>query len=286
MMARKGRLFCLAVAIVTALSVAGCIHSIKNAPRERIGVMGALDSEIELIKEAMGQHSSTIVAGRTYYLGQIGAHRVVLVKAGVGKVNAAMAAQTMINRFGVKSVVFAGIAGGINPDLHVGDVVISNKVIQHDYGFLGKDGFHPGKISIPDLEGGERAVAYFEPDPHLVEVASRAASRVSFPAPDTAMSLHVAGPIKVYEGCIVTGDQFIASEEKRVWLHETFDAYATEMEGGAVAQVCVANGVPFVIIRTLSDLANEDASIDIEKFFSYASHNSATLVLEMLRLLR
>jgi len=285
MMVPTKRLSYFAVVIITALSVSGCIHSIRSSPLEPIGVMGALDSEIELIKEAMGQHSSTIVAGRTYHLGKIGVHRVVLVKAGVGKVNAAMVAQAMINRFGVKSVVFTGIAGGINPDLHVGDVVISNKVIQHDYGFLGKDGFHPGKIAIPDMEGGEMAVAYFEPDSHLVGVARRAASRVSFPTPDTTISLHVAGPIKVYEGCIVTGDQFIASEEKRVWLQETFDAYATEMEGGAVAQVCVINGVPFVIIRTLSDLANEDASIDIEKFFSYASHNSAMLVLEMLRLL-
>lgn len=285
-MVHKGRLFHLAVLIITALSIAGCMHSVKSSLREPIGVMGALDSEIELIKEAMDKHSSAIVAGRTYYQGNIGAHRLVLVKAGVGKVNAAMAAQTMISRFGVRSVVFTGIAGGINPNLHVGDVVISNKVIQHDYGFLGKDGFYPGKISIVDATGEERAVAYFEPDSHLVEVARKAADRVSFPAPDTTISLHVAGTIRVYEGCIVTGDQFIASEEKRVWLQETFDAYATEMEGGAVAQVCVANGIPFVVIRTLSDLANEDASIDIEKFFSYASENSATLVLEMLKLLR
>jgi adenosylhomocysteine nucleosidase len=285
MMVRTRKLYCLAIVAITAFAVSGCMQSIRRSPLEPIGIMGALDSEIELIKEAMGQHSSTMAAGRTYYRGKIGVHSVVLVKAGVGKVNAAMAAQAMINRFGVKNIIFTGIAGGINPDLHVGDVVISNKVIQHDYGFLGKDGFHPGKISMPDAAGEERAVAYFEPDSHLVGVARRAADRVNFPTPDTTISPHVAGPIKVYEGCIVTGDQFIASEEKRVWLQETFDAYATEMEGGAVAQVCAANGVPFVIVRTLSDLANEDASIDIEKFFFYASHNSATLVLEMLKLL-
>jgi len=282
---RANRIAFLLVFLIAVLCVSGCRDFASRSGIEPIGVMGALDSEIELIREGMKLRSAEIISGRTYYEGEIEGHRVVLVKAGVGKVNAALTAQVMIDRFGVGSIVFTGIAGGINPDLHVGDVVISDRVIQHDFGLISKDAFQPWKITIGDTAGGEKEVSYFEADSHLVELARRAAERVDFPDPDTAISIHVVGKVRVYLGCIVTGDQFIASEGKRVWLQKTFDAYATEMEGGAVAQVCATNGLPFVIIRTLSDLANEDASVDIEKFFSYAAQNSATLVLEMLKLM-
>jgi adenosylhomocysteine nucleosidase len=275
----------LCVVLVAALLMSGCAQSVRHAGLEPIGIMGALDSEIELIKQGMRLHSSTVVSGRTFYEGDIEGHRVVLVKAGVGKVNAAMTAQIMTDRFKVRSMIFTGIAGGVNPELHVEYVVISNKVIQHDYGLMARDGFHPGGVPMSDTAGTWTDVPYFEPDSRLVAYAMKAAGRVSFPQPDSTVSPHVSGPIKVFEGCIVTGDQFIASEEKRVWLQNTFDAYATEMEGAAVAQVSESNGVPFVIIRTLSDLANEDADIDIAKFFSYAAHNSAMLVLEMLRIM-
>lgn len=275
-------LFVLALIVVC---IAGCIQHLPVGNEERIGIMGALDSEIHLLKKRMTLHDSTLISGRKYYEGEIEGHSVVLVKAGVGKVNAAMTAQAMIDRLGVTSVIFTGIAGGINPDLYVGDVVISNRVIQHDYGLIGGDGFRPREIAVGDSVGEEKNLPYFEPDTHLMRIARVAAQGLDFPEPDSAMSVRAATSVKVYLGCIVTGDQFIASEEKRRWLLETFDAYATEMEGGAVAQVCVSNEVPFVIIRTLSDLANEDASVDIEKFFAYASHNSALLVLEMLKLI-
>jgi adenosylhomocysteine nucleosidase len=247
--------------------------------------MGALDSEIELIKEKMSVRDSSVVSGRRFYEGEVEGHRIMLVKAGVGKVNAAMTAQVLIDRFRVDRIIFTGIAGGIKRDLYVGDVVISNKVIQHDYGLISGEGFQPRQIAIGDSSGEEGTLKHFEPDTHLVRIAMNAAERLDFPAPDTAMSSRVSDDVKIYLGCIVTGDQFIASEEKRQWLEETFGAYATEMEGGAVGQVCVSNGVPFVVVRTLSDLANEDASVDIEKFFAYASRNSAMLVLEMLKLI-
>ncbi|MFQ5905697.1 MAG: 5'-methylthioadenosine/adenosylhomocysteine nucleosidase [bacterium] len=273
--------FCL----IVLLCMSGCMGLSSRSVLEPIGIMGALDSELELIRDGMKLRSAKIISGRVYYEGQIEGHRVVVVKAGVGKVNAAMTAQVMIDRFGVGSVIFTGIAGGINPGLHIGDLVISSKLIQHDYGLISGDVLRPWKIAIGDSSGRDKPVSHFEPDSHLVALARRAAGRVDFPEPDTAISIHVVGPVKVYEGCIVTGDQFIASEKKRVWLQETFDACAVEMEGGAVAQVCATNGLPFVIIRTLSDLANEDARIDVEKFLSYAAHNSAALVLEMLKLL-
>jgi len=263
----------------------GCTEAPSGFAARPIGIIGALDSEIELIKEEMTLEDSTVISGRKFYIGQVEGHRIVLVKAGVGKVNAAMTAQLMIDIFSVESIVFTGIAGGIAPDLHVGDVVISSRVVQHDYGLISGEGFQPWRIAIGDSAGAERPVEYFEPDTHLVRIAMTAAKRLDFPDPDSAISARVSGPVEIHLGCIVTGDQFIASEVKRRWLEETFGAYATEMEGGAVAQVCVSNGVPFVVVRTLSDLANEDASVDIEKFLVYASHNSAMLVLEMLRLI-
>ncbi len=265
--------------------LSGCGRTGPGSGLEPVGIIGALDSEIELLKEKATIRTSRTIAGRIYHEGELEGRRVVLVKAGVGKVNAAMTAQLLIDEFEVGSVVFTGIAGGINPALHVGDVVISEKLIQHDYGLISEDGFKPWRIVIADSAGGERSLPYFEPDSQLVSIAESAARQVDFPSPDSTMSIHVAGPVRSYLGCIVTGDQFIASEEKRAWLEESFGAYATEMEGGAVAQVCVSNGVPFVIVRTLSDLANEDANIDIERFFEYASRNSALLVLEMLRLM-
>jgi adenosylhomocysteine nucleosidase len=282
---RRENLWICVLLVTAVVCLFGCPDTRSGSAIERVGVMGALDSEIELIKEKMSLEDSSVVSGRRFYVGEVEGHRVVLVKAGVGKVNAAMTAQLMIERFGVDKVVFTGIAGGIAPDLYVGDVVISKKVIQHDYGLVSKDGFQPWRIAVGDSSGREVPLEYFEPDTQLVRIAMSAARELEFPAPDTTISGRVGDTVKVYLGCIVTGDQFIASEEKRRWLEETFDAYATEMEGGAVAQVCVSNGVPFVVVRTLSDLANEDASVDIEKFFAYASRNSAMLVLEMLRLM-
>jgi adenosylhomocysteine nucleosidase len=271
--------------VFVLISFIGCERTVPGSHLEPVGIIGALDSEIELLKEKADIRTIRVIAGRVYHEGEIGGRRVVLVKAGVGKVNAAMTAQLLIDKFGVGSVVFTGIAGGINPALHVGDVVISKSVIQHDYGLMSKDGFKPRRIAIADSAGVEISVPYFQPDSLLVAIAESAAHRVDFPPVDSSVSIHGAGPVRSYLGCIVTGDQFIASEEKRVWLEETFGAYATEMEGGAVAQVCVSNNVPFVIVRTLSDLANEDANVDIERFFAYASRNSALLVLEMLRLM-
>jgi adenosylhomocysteine nucleosidase len=279
---RRGR--CLYTLIVlTALCVLGCFQRLPVEGFRVIGVMGALDSEIELIKQQMDLADSLVISGRKYYTGEVHGHRIVLVKAGVGKVNAAMSTQLMIDRFRVRTIIFTGIAGGIAPELKVGDIVISDRVIQHDYGLASVDGFHPWSVEVGDSTGAGKPVEYFEPDSQLMRTAMAAAEMLDFPEPESTISPRATSSVRVCLGCIVTGDQFIASEKKRRWLDETFGAYATEMEGGAVAQVCVANGVPFVVVRTLSDLANEDASVDIEKFFAYASRNSAMLVLEMLR---
>ena len=240
--------------------------------------MGALDAEISHLKGGMIVHKEKILVGRVFSIGTLEGEDVVLVKAGVGKVNAALTAQILIESFDIQSLIFTGVAGGIDTSLHVGDIVISSKVIQHDYGLISPDGFHPLVIRLPQGKEEEKHTTHFLSDSLLIKLALTAVKKTNFPE-----SPFTKNKPKVVLGVVVTGDQFIASEEKRKWLEETFQASCVEMEGGAVAQICTTYDIPFVILRSLSDLANEEATIDFEKFVDYASKNSTLLVLQIVK---
>jgi adenosylhomocysteine nucleosidase len=237
-----------------------------------IGIMGAMEVELDLISKDMVIEEVDTIATKIYKSGKIYGVPCVMARAGVGKVGAAQTAQMLITEYGVDVVIFTGVAGGINPQLDIGDIVVSSNVVHHDFGQILPDAFTPYDT-----------VGYFA-DTVLVGLALQAAGNIELqPIPE-----EMRGADEVPEvilGRVATGDQFISSEVKRLWIEETFHADCVEMEGAAVAQICAVNDVPFVIIRSLSDLANEEAEVDFEVFVVYAATNSSLLVKEMLKLL-
>jgi adenosylhomocysteine nucleosidase len=235
-----------------------------------IGIMGALKVEVETIDDAMIIDRVDTIGGKVYKVGKIFDSECVLVNAGVGKVASAQTAQTLIMRYDVHMIIFTGVAGGINPALDVGDIVISRDVVQHDFGQIWPDSFVPF-----DTTG-------FYADSMLIDIALDAAQNVDLINVPAESGMKGRMP-HVVLGRIATGDQFISSEDKRIWIAQVFDADCVEMEGAAVAQICAAYDIPFLIIRSLSDLANENADVDFQTFVLYAAQNSSKLVKEIIK---
>ena len=164
----------------------------------------------------------------------------------------------MIDNYHPEAIINVGVAGALNPELHVGDIVISKDAAQHDFDtcFFGDS---PGFISVINK-------IYFEADETLMRAADRAAAELAIP--------HRIGRI-------VTGDQFICNEEKKQWLVKQFQGDCTEMEGGAIAHACTMNDVPFVIIRAISDGASDGASMQYEEFVNLAAARAMQLIQKM-----
>jgi len=256
--------------MVTALIV---LFLSSNQPK-LIGIVGAMDVEVALIKEEMMVEKVDTISRRIFTVGKLDGVPCICVRAGIGKVNAALTAEILIMEYGVDVLVFTGVAGGINPELQIGDIVIAERVMHHDFGQITPDAFVPW-----DTTG-------FLADSFLVAITEQAAENVMFDSVPQKIRKKATYFPRVIIGRVTTGDQFIASEEKRAWIEKMFRADCVEMEGAAVAQVCVINNVPFVIIRSLSDLANENADIDFETFVLYAAKNSSLIVREIMKLLK
>jgi len=210
-----------------------------------LAVIGAMKEEIDLIKAAMTASGQQTHAGIETVQGEFGGVDIVLAQCGIGKVNATICTQMLIDRFQPGALVFSGVAGGLLPNMRVGDVVIASHLIQYDMdltAFGRRHGEVPGQES--------RMV---ESDPGMVQKAASAYD-AAFPASAEGPSLML--------GTVVSGDRFIQDPETLRWLQREFSALATEMEGAAVGYTCGLNGVPFVVIRALSDTASETASGD------------------------
>jgi adenosylhomocysteine nucleosidase len=179
----------------------------------------------------------------------------------VGKVNAAVTTQILIDQFQVEQVIFTGVAGAIHPDLQIGDIVVSTDCLQHDMDATPL-GFAPGQIPFSEQW-------IWQADPQLVKRAVEAGRKLD-------------GEIRVVTGRILSGDQFVASREKVAKLHEQFAAHCTEMEGAAVGQVCAMNGIPFVIVRSMSDKADGSAHVNFVEFTKLAAQRSFEIVRHML----
>lgn len=228
-----------------------------------MGIIGAMEEEIALIREKMQIDKQEVVSGMTFYVGQLEDRPVVVVQCGVGKVNAAICAQTLIIRFGATSIVNSGVAGTLRPDISIGDIVVSTDAVQHDMDCTSL-GYPKGAILYSDMR-------FFPADDLLRQSAVQAAWRTT-------------GDVQVIEGRICSGDQFIAGSYAKQTLLQEFEGACCEMEGAAIAQVCVLNTVPFVIIRTISDSADESGRMSYELFQKQAAHNSASIVCELARL--
>ncbi|MDO4588619.1 MAG: 5'-methylthioadenosine/adenosylhomocysteine nucleosidase [Fusobacterium sp.] len=223
----------------------------------RIGIIGAMNEEVIELKSIMSDIQVENLGNLEFFKGNLLGKEVVLVEGGIGKVNASICATLMIEHFKVSKVLFTGVAGGTNPDINIGDIVIGVDQIEHDFNATAF-GYALGQIPRMDSY-------IFEADKELVDLAY-------------SVAVEKFGAEKVRKGRIVSGDEFVASVEKINWLRETFNADCTEMEGASVAHVCHVFKMPFLIIRAISDKANHDAKVDFPEFVKLAAKNSKTII--------
>lgn len=222
---------------------------------KRIGIIGAMEKEVAVLKDRMNIEKEIEKAGMTFRLGTIGNTEVVLVQCGIGKVNAAACTQILADCFDVTHILNTGIAGSLDDRLAIGDIVVSTDALLHDMDAT-PFGYEAGQV--PGL-----SVKAFPADEEFRAMAVEAARTA---APD----------IQVYEGRVVSGDQFISSQEKKDAIKAAFGGLCTEMEGAAIAQTAWLNHIPFVILRSISDNAGDDAGKDYTEIESEAAaHCSA-----------
>ena len=223
----------------------------------KIGIIGAMETEVELLRGEAGAASHACVAGMDFCEGVFDGKPVVIAQCGVGKVNAAICAQIMITRFQVNRIINTGVAGSLDLRVRIGDLVISADAVQHDMDARPL-GCRQGEIPYSDL-------SVFPADPDLRRIARAAAEEIE---PE----------IGIFEGRICSGDQFIASRESKRMIKQEFDGLCCEMEGAAIAQVCHVNRVPWVILRAISDCADDSEEVSYAQFVDKAARTSARIV--------
>ncbi|WP_297598528.1 5'-methylthioadenosine/adenosylhomocysteine nucleosidase [uncultured Cetobacterium sp.] len=227
-----------------------------------IGIIGAMNEEVVQLKEAMILENTKEIGGYNFFEGKLLEKNIVLVECGIGKVNAAICSTLLIQEFNVDKVLFTGVAGALNPEINIGDIVVSTDLVEHDFDATAF-GYDHGVI--PRME-----ISKFQSDKELVELAKNVA-------------IDNFGKNRVFMGTILSGDVFVASIDKINWLRETFNGECTEMEGAAVAHVCHVLKKPFVIIRSISDKANHDANMNFDEFVKLAAQNSKVIIEGMLK---
>ena len=228
----------------------------------RIGIIGAMDIEVDALKEQMTGVTRVNKASMEFYQGKLNGKDVVVVRSGIAKVNAAVCTQILADVFEVEAVINTGIAGSLRNEINIGDIVVSTDALQHDMDAV-EFGYPKGQI--PGMK-----VFSFVANAALRETAVRVCQKVN---PD----------IQVFEGRIVSGDQFVARAEVKNEIIKEFAGYCTEMEGASIAQAAYLNGIPFVVVRAISDKADNSATMDYPTFERQAAQHCVNLVGEMLR---
>lgn len=227
-----------------------------------LGIIGAMDEEVNQLKKHMTDVTICTKASMDFYSGKLNGKDVVIVRSGIGKVNAAVCSQILADDFKVSTLINTGIAGSLRAEINIGDVVLSKDVLHHDVDCVAF-GYPLGQVPRMD-------VLSFEADTALIELAKKSCEKVN---PE----------IGIFTGRIVSGDQFISNREKKSWISQNFNGYCTEMEGVAIAQTAYLNKIPFIIIRAISDKADDSAEMDYPAFESLAIERSVKLMLEMVR---
>ena len=227
-----------------------------------LGIIGAMDEEVVKVKEQMENVQIMTKAAMEFFEGMVNGHPVVVVRSGIGKVNAAMCTQILADAYHVDAIINTGIAGSLNADINIGDIVLSTDTLEHDMDAVAF-GYPLGQIPRMDTLS-------FKADERLRKIAKQSCEKVN---PDVA----------VFEGRIVSGDQFVSDKVKKQWLVEHFSGYCTEMEGAAIAHAAYLNQIPFLIIRAISDKADDSATVDYPTFEAKAIEHSVKLILELCR---
>lgn len=230
----------------------------------KLGIIGAMDVEVAVLKEKMTQVEISTHAGMSYYEGLLDGAHVVVVQCGVGKVNAAMCAQILCSVFDVTHIVNTGIAGSLRAELDIADLVISKDAIHHDFDL------HFWGRPIGQVPGMD--VVAFPADKKLVEYAYAAAESVN--------------PGHTHIGTVASGDQFICSSEQKKMIIANTDASCAEMEGASIAHTAYRNGIPFVIIRAISDKADDSAEMDYPTFEALAAKRCAAVTMAFAAMLK
>ncbi len=223
---------------------------------KKIGIIGAMELEVTALKDKMQLDATTTKAGMNFFEGTLNDISVVIVQSGIGKVNAGICVQILVDLFNVSHIINTGIAGSLNANLDIGDIVISKEVCYHDVD-VSIFGYSLGQIPGQDT--------YFIADETLASTA-------------LATCKSVLPEVTCHMGNVVTGDQFISSKEVKEQIISNLKADCAEMEGGAIAHAATLNKVPFVIIRAISDKADDSAHMDYPEFELLAAKHSATLV--------
>lgn len=226
-----------------------------------LGIIGAMEIEVKALCEMMENPQVQSAAGMKFYQGKINGKEVVVVRSGIGKVNAGICSQILVDRYQVEGIINTGIAGSLKNEINIGDIVLATVAVQHDV--------DAAVFGYPLGEVPQLGIKEFPADESLRELAARCSKKAN---PD----------IQVFFGRVASGDQFVSSKEKKNWISETFDAYCTEMEGAAIAQAAYLNQVPYLIIRAISDKADDSANMDYGEFEAKAAENSVRLMAAML----
>lgn len=227
----------------------------------KIAVIGAMEEEVIILRNQLENKKTEIIANSEFSSGTYGGKDVVLLKSGIGKVNAAMSTTILIERYHPDLIINTGSAGGLNPELNVGDLVISDDVCHHD---VDATVFGYAYGQVPQMP------AAYQADERLIQVAEEAARSLE--------------GIQVKKGRIASGDSFMSDPDRVQMVAEKFPGLqAVEMEAAAIAQVAYQYGLPFVIIRSLSDIAGKESDLSFEQFLQTAALNSANLVIEIIR---
>lgn len=229
---------------------------------KKIGIIGAMEQEVNRLKNMMQDVRVENVASMEFYDGFMNGKPLVVVRSGIGKVNAALCTQILIDRFKIDLVINTGVAGSLRNEIDIADIVLSTDALQHDMDATGF-GYKVGEI--PQMKK-----SVFEADINLVNLAEEVCKEV-LPS------------VGVHKGRIVSGDQFISDSKKKEWLVETFQGYCTEMEGAAIAQAAYLNNIPFLIIRAISDKADHSAEMAYSEFEAIAIDNTVKLLSELIR---
>lgn len=251
----------------------------QQKPIRRIAIMTAMPQEFALLAKRYAAHEAQTMAGREFLRGVCGETQVILVPSGIGKVAAASTATILLQAFNVNAVVLTGVAGGIHPDVRVGDIVVASHLVQHDIDLKGILGYQ--RFTIPSL-----GLSHIPVCESLVESAHAAARcAVTHTRYDEGVREFVSSSPQVHRGVIASGDTFVSDPEFRRELQGALpDLLAVEMEGGAVAQVCAEHGVSFAVVRVISDSADNSAHVDFARFIDRAAAvGSDIFVQEFLR---
>ncbi len=249
--------------------------------RVRIGILTALEAELAPLEGALAHPSRRRRAGLLVRRGRLEGLDVALAAGGIGKVNAAAAATILHTVVGCRALVLAGVAGGVHPDLEVGDLLIATRVVDGDYGRATDEGrvlYRPGTAPLPQVEPGDPA---FVLDPVLARSVRQQARGLALPP----VSLRPSGAARVpavHLGTLATTDAFVASEVARDRIERQTGALALEMEGAAVAAVAERFGLPWLIVRAVSDRAGTDSGLDFATFLGSAAAHAAALVRALL----